>query len=75
MFEGGENEMKVTLKAARINVNLSQSEAAKELKISKDTLGNWEKGKTFPKTSYIPAIEALYKIKYNDIIFLPSNYA
>lgn len=67
--------MKVTLKAARINADLSQSEASSRLNISKDTLRNWEKGKTFPKTSHIPMIEKLYNVKYDDIIFLLKDSA
>ena len=40
--------MKVTLKAARINKGLSQEEAAKLIGVSVDTLGNYERGITYP---------------------------
>lgn len=40
--------MKVTLKAARINAGLTQAEAAQKLNVSKDSISNWERGKTFP---------------------------
>ena len=36
----------MTLKAARINRNLTQEEAAKMLEISTETLANYEQGKT-----------------------------
>lgn len=36
--------MKVTLKAARINAGYTQSEAAKKLQVSKDSISNWERG-------------------------------
>lgn len=67
--------MKITLKAARVNIGLNQDEAAKRLGISKDTLRNWETGKTVPSISMIPNIEQLYGLSYDDLIFLPSNYA
>lgn len=67
--------MKITLKAARVNIGLNQDEAAKRLGISKDTLRNWETGKTVPSISMIPNIEQLYGLSYDDLIFLPNNYA
>lgn len=33
--------MKITIKAARVNKNLSQKEAAKLIGVSKDTIGAW----------------------------------
>ena len=67
--------MKITLKAARVNIGLNQDEAAKRLGISRDTLRNWETGKTVPSISKIPNIEQLYGLSYDDLIFLPNNYA
>lgn len=63
--------MEMTLKAARVNANLTQLEAAKRLDISESTLSMWEKGKTFPDARKIRDIEKVYGIPYNDIIFLP----
>lgn len=65
----------LTLKALRVNQNLTQSQAAQALKVTRDTISNWENGKTFPDVEKIKAIEKLYKVKYDDIIFLPSNNA
>ena len=48
--------MAITLKAARINAGLTQTEAAKVLDISKDTLSKWERGITFPSADKIPRI-------------------
>lgn len=61
--------MKVTLKAARINAGLTQSEAAKKLNVSKDSISNWERGKTFPDVPLLKKIESLYGVDYKDIIF------
>ncbi len=66
---------KISIKAARVNVGLTQKEAALELGVAKDTVGNWERGKSFPSIKIIPKIEKVYKIKYENIIFLPQNNA
>ncbi len=60
----------MTLKAARVNVGLTQVQAAEKLGVSLSTLQNYEKGKTYPNQKTIDAIEQLYKVKYNDLIFL-----
>ena len=65
--------MAITLKAARVNKNLTQKEAAELLGISESTLLNYEKGKTFPSQPTIEKMEDLYGVSYNDIIFSPNN--
>ncbi|MFR8652733.1 helix-turn-helix transcriptional regulator [Megamonas funiformis] len=67
--------MKITIKAARVNKNLSQKEAAKLIGVSKDTVGAWDRGKSMPNAKYIPAIEKVYGVSYKDLIFLQSNNA
>lgn len=67
--------MKMNLKTARVSKGLTQPEAARVIGISTDTLGNWERGKTFPNVLQIRIIEEVYGVKYDDIIFLPSNNA
>lgn len=64
---------KMTLKMLRVRDNLTQEAAAKALGISPSTLSKWESGKSFPDVLDINKIENLYRINYNDIIFLPSN--
>ncbi len=61
--------MAITLKAARVNADMSQQEAAKQLGISKSTLANYEKYKTIPDIEMSKKIAALYKWSVNDIIF------
>lgn len=65
--------MRLSLKALRINNNLTQLEAAKKLGISEYTLNNYENYKSFPDVPVIEKILELYKVQYNDIIFLPQN--
>lgn len=68
-----ENVIRLTLKAARVNVNLSQKDAAKALNVSNKTLCSWEKGLSVPKADKIDAICELYKVPYDNLIFLPSS--
>ncbi len=63
--------MELTLRAARVNSGLTQEQVAKSLGISRETIGNWEKGKTFPNAAQIRELESLYKIECNHILFLP----
>ena len=64
---------RMTLKAARVNVDLSQKDAASKLGVSNKTLGNWESGASFPKADQIISICDLYGVSYDDLIFLPNN--
>ena len=65
--------LKISLKAARVNAELSQKEVAKTLKVSNKTVHSWEKGETSPSAKHIDALCELYKVSYDDIIFLPNN--
>ena len=60
---------KLTLKAARVNVGLTQLEAAKRLGISPQTLLNYEQGRTWPDVRILKRIEDLYEVSYRDIDF------
>lgn len=62
---------KITLKAARVNANLTQVEAAKRIGVSKDTLSNWETGKSSPSVVKFKIIEQVYGIAYDNLDFLP----
>jgi transcriptional regulator with XRE-family HTH domain len=65
--------VKFTIRAARVNVGLSQEDAARCLGVSKKTLGSWENGITFPPADKIPAICDLYGVPYDHLNFLPTN--
>lgn len=67
--------MAITLKAARVNANLTQIEAAKRLEISKNTLANYEMYRTIPGIDMAQKIAALYGLEVDGIIFLPNNCA
>ena len=61
---------KITLRAARSNANLTQAEAAKKIGVSRDTIANWENGKTSPSVGKFKRIEAVYGISYDELDFL-----
>ena len=65
--------MSITLKAARVNKQMTQIEAAEKLGIAVDTLRQYESGKTFPDVPMIQKIENLYSVSYNDINFFSAG--
>ena len=65
--------MAITLKAARVNKGLTQKEAAALLGISVESLGNYERGKSFPNVPTLKKVEEVYEVSYADIIFLPES--
>lgn len=67
-------EQKMTLKMAREITGMKQYEAAEKLGISKDTLRNYEQGKSYPDIPTLKKIEELYGVKYAQLIFLPLDY-
>ncbi len=63
------NIIKLTLKAARVNAGLTQSQAADKIGISKYTLGNYEKGITIPRTDRLNRMAEIYNIKSDNFTF------
>lgn len=60
--------MKISLKAARVNANLSQENVAKKMKKSKVTINNWENGKTEIDYGNLTELCRLYSVTIDDII-------
>lgn len=60
--------LKISLKAARVNVNLSQENVAKKMKKSKVTINNWENGKTEIDYGNLTELCRLYSVTMDDII-------
>ena len=67
--------MKITLKAARVNKGLTQQEVAKAMKKSKNTIVNYESGKSVPDIETGKALANLYGCTVDDLIFLPNDCA
>lgn len=66
-------KLQITLAAARVNAGMTQSDVAKEMHISKQTLVNWEKGNSEPTVSQSRRLSELYKIPLENIFFYQSN--
>lgn len=64
---------KISLKAARVNANLSQKEAATALGVNVSTLQNYEKGETVPDWEMVKRIENTYRFPADFIIFTPES--
>ena len=65
---------KISLKAVRVNANLTQREAADRLGISLATLQNYENGVTTPDWNMVNKMEFIYQYPIDYIKFTP-NYA
>lgn len=64
--------VKITLASARENAGLSIEKVAEIMHKSKNTITNWENGKTSLKVHDFVELCNLYKIS-NDYIILPNN--
>ncbi len=60
--------MKISLKAARVNANLTQQEVADKIKVSKHTIINWEKGRTNIGYAPLKVLSEIYNIDINSIV-------
>ena len=62
-FEGGAKEkFKISLKAARVEANMTQEQVAKAVHRNQQTIVNWEKGFTQIKVNDLLALSELYGI-------------
>lgn len=61
--------VRITMRAARINKNLTQAQVAEAVGVTKKTVGSWECGKTRPKLDKIEPICELYGVTYDDIVW------
>ena len=62
----------ITLKAARVNANLTLEDVSKEIGISVPTLSKWENYKTFPTARQLKTLCGLYGRSMDDI-FVPDS--
>lgn len=64
--------MQITLKAARINANLTQKQAAEYLGVAEKSISNWENGTHNIKINALDSLCRLYKVDIGDIA-LPNS--
>lgn len=62
----------ITLKAARVNVNMTLEEVSEKVGVSVPTLSKWENYKTFPTARQLKTLCSLYG-QSMDHIFVPDN--
>ena len=66
--------MAISLRAARVDANLTQEQAAEAIGVRQNTISRWELGTSVPSGKYIPKICEVYGKHYDDIIFLRSDF-
>ena len=59
-------EIKQKLKNARINMNLTQEDVAEKIMISRQTISNWENGKSYPSMQTVLNIIETFSIRPED---------
>lgn len=64
-----DKDIVITMRAARVNAGYTQSEAAKELGINRDTLFRYEKDNSAIPRNIIESMAQTYKIPANNIFF------
>lgn len=65
-------KVKLSLAAARVNAEMTQSEVAKILHVSPNTLVAWERGKRIPNFRTLHLLSELYGVPM-DLFFLPNE--
>ena len=64
-----EYKLQISMAAARVNAGLTQSELARRMKVSRNTVVNWETGKVIPNFAQLNLFCSIVKIPI-DYIFL-----
>lgn len=62
--------MQISLKAARVNAEMTQKEAAERMGVDVSTLINWESGKTSPRAVQLQQLCDVYGVESVDFLFL-----
>lgn len=66
------SDIRISIKAARVNSEMNQIEFAREIGVSLSTVTNWERGKTEPDASHLRKISEISGIPM-DFIFIPQK--
>ena len=61
--------IRISLKAARVNANLTMDAVCAALNVSKTTVFNWENGNSLPDADMALKLSALYKLPLENINF------
>lgn len=63
------NEIRLTIRAARVNAGLTQQEAADAIGCSRYAIQSYEKGRTVPNWAIVKRMEEVYGIPTDRLIF------
>lgn len=63
---------KMTIKAARVNMNMTQDELAEKMGVSRSTVIAWESGQREMRTAYLKLFCSITDLTEDDIL-LPIN--
>lgn len=64
-----EEQIRISIKSARINKGLTQAEAGRLIGVTPTTLGNWECGKSHPSIEKARKVSEVYGMSLNTLIF------
>ena len=64
------DSVRVSLRASRVNANLTIKDVSEALKVTQQTIRRWESGKTEPSASEFLRLCEMYQISPNNV-FLP----
>lgn len=67
------DNFKISLAAARVNADKTQEDISNFMHVSKNTVVNWEKGKTAPTISQARRLAAYLNMPLDRIVFMPSE--
>lgn len=59
--------LRISLKSARINAGLKQSDVADALGVSRKTIAAWENGRAVPSIDKVEPLCNLYGVTYDNI--------
>ena len=57
-----------TLKKRRSELNLTQQEVAKKLHVTRQTISNWENGKSYPDLDMLIEISDVYQVSIDSLL-------
>lgn len=66
------NRMLISLRAARVNAEMTQKQAGSAIGVDKSTIINWEMGRSYPRIDQLQRLCAAYQIPV-DYIFCAEN--
>ena len=56
------------LKSSRLNAGMTQEQIAEKINVSRQTISNWENGKSLPDVISLIEISDLYQISLDDLL-------